>query len=94
MLTIHQRFLRSLLHVLVLHLRVTTFHIYGRQLYITPFNALTLMRVRQTLSWMEGNRMLGLDYWEVLHLFKVYCRRYYPFYYDQRQQGIELLLPL
>ena len=86
---IYRRFLRSLLSMLVQHLRITNVPRFGTQLYITPLDSDTLMRIRLCLSWVEGNHVLGLGYFQILHIFKKHCELHYPNYYNQRLQGIE-----
>ena len=82
---IELRFLRVLLKNLVRHLRLTT---YPR--YITPWDNDTLMKIRLTLSWMLGHRVLYLSDAQVSIIFKDYCNQWYPNYYNLRLQGYDL----
>ena len=83
------RFLRVLLKMLVRHLRLANNPKFGTRLYITPWDHHVLNKIRLTLSWVEGHRVLHLNYFQVLKLFKKYCRVWYPNYYSLRLEGYE-----
>ena len=83
------RFLRVLLKMLVRHLRLANNPKFGTRLYITPWDHHVLNKIRLTLSWVEGHRVLYLNYFQVLKLFKKYCRVWYRNYYNLRVQGYE-----
>ena len=84
---IQHRFLRVLLQMLVRHLRID-----GTSLSITPLNRRTLMRIRLTISWMEGHRVMYLGDQQILLLFKRYCNEWYPNYYNLRSLGYENII--
>ena len=85
-MSIRQAFLDSLLRQLTRHLHHANHRRFGTQLYILPLNWDTMMKIRLTLSWIEGHRVFHLDYWGVLKVFKRYCREHYPIEYNKKRQ--------
>ena len=89
---IQHRFLRVLLQMLVRHLRLQRDPYHGTSLSITPWNQRTLMRIRLTISWVEGHRVMYLGDQQILLLFKRYCNEWYPNYYNLRSLGYENII--
>ena len=89
-MNVRLRFLRALFKGLLHHLHLGTLirnTTSGPRLYITPWDNHTMMKIRLTLSWVEGHRVLYLGDCQILLLFKYYCRKWYPNYYNLRFQG-------
>jgi len=55
-------------------------------IHITPRDPRTMMKIRLTLSWMEGHRVFYLSYAQLLMIFKSYCIQYYPMFYNLLSQ--------
>ena len=87
---IQDRFKHTLLHQLSRYLHLGTHVGYDihTELYITPWNTSTVMKIQLTLSWVEGHRVFYLSYYQILTLFKSYCKLYYPELYNKRLRGI------
>ena len=91
-MSIRQKFSKILLRQLTRHLRLANHRLFGTRLYILPLNWDTTMKIRLTLSWVEGHHVNSLDYWGILKLFLQYCKRLYPIEYQKKKQGYILCL--
>ena len=61
------------------NLRLINHYLVGTRRHIEPSISPTLInKIRVILSLVEGNRILGDDYWEVLLYFDGYCEMFFP----------------
>ena len=61
------------------NLRLINHYLIGTSRHITPSISPTLInKIRVTLSFIEGDHILGADYWEVLLFFDGYCEMLIP----------------
>ena len=81
-------FLRQLLKCLIRHLQSRTDFKVGKN----SWDDHTVMKIKLTLSWVEGRRVLYMNRLRVLNLFRYYCSKWYPNYYQLRLAGYKNII--
>ena len=61
------------------NLRLINHYLFGTRRHITPSISPTLMnKIRVTLSMIEEDDILVVDYWNLLLFFDSYCQMFFP----------------
>lgn len=70
------------------NLRLINHYLFGTRRHITPSISPTLMnKIRVTLSMIEEDDILVVDYWNLLLFFDSYCQMFFPNEYHRVLNG-------